>query len=130
MLASFLFIRSSLVWVVLICLSVTTFYRKVVTGIFQYGINHARVSVSVHHPRYKALRAALVALRNAAQLTQMQLAQRLEVGQSFVSKIERGDAYVDVMLFVDWCIACGVNPAQALEQIVRETPDSAGLQRR
>ena len=65
-----------------------------------------------------------------AQLTQMQLAQRLEVGQSFVSKIERGDAYVDVMLFVDWCMACGVNPAQALEQVVNQTPDSMGLSRR
>ena len=86
--------------------------------------------VSVHHPRYKALRAALVALRNTAELTQMQLAQRLEVGQSFVSKIERGDAYVDVMLFVDWRMACGVNPAQALEQVVNQTPDSMGLSRR
>ena len=86
--------------------------------------------VSVHHPRYKALRAALVALRNTAELTQVQLAQRLEVGQSFVSKIERGDAYVDVMFFVDWCMACGVNPAQTLERIVSETPDSTGLSRR
>lgn len=76
--------------------------------------------VSVHHPRYKALRAALVALRNTAGLTQMQLAQRLEVGQSYVSKIERGDAYVDVMLFADWCRACGVNPAQTLDQVMRE----------
>lgn len=83
--------------------------------------------VSVHHPRYKALRAALVALRNAAGLTQMQLAQRLEVGQSYVSKIERGDAYVDVMLFADWCRACGVNPAQTLDQLGRETPDWADL---
>lgn len=64
--------------------------------------------VSIHHPRYQALRAVLVDVRTAAGLTQMQLAQRLEVGQSYVSKIERGEAYVDVMLFADWCSACGV----------------------
>ena len=57
----------------------------------------------------------------------MQLAQRLEVGQSYVSKIERGDAYVDVMLFVDWCTACGVHPAQTLEEVVNEAPGSADL---
>lgn len=46
----------------------------------------------------------------AAGLTQTQLAERLAVGQSYVSKIERGEAYVDVLLFADWCAACGRAP--------------------
>lgn len=69
--------------------------------------------VSVHHPRYQALRALLAEVRVAAGLTQTQLAERLQVGQSYVSKIERGEAYVDVILFADWCGACGVRPEAA-----------------
>lgn len=80
--------------------------------------------ISVHHPRYEALRDALARMRTAAGLTQMQLAERLALGQSYVSKIERGEAYVDVMLFADWCRACGVHPGPALAQI-----DSAGAER-
>lgn len=73
------------------------------------------MTTSLHDSRYHALRQALVAARKAAGLTQAGLAQRLGVGQSFVSKIERGDAYVDALLLVDWGRACGLTPAQVLE---------------
>ena len=52
---------------------------------------------SIHHPRYQTLRAAMVTARKEAGLTQIQMAGRLEVGQSYVSKIERGESYVDLM---------------------------------
>ena len=74
--------------------------------------------VSVHHSRYQTLRAGLAALRKKAGLSQVQLAERLGVGQSHVSKIERGEAYVDVLVFVDWCDACGVKAGHALGQLV------------
>ena len=83
--------------------------------------------ISIHHPRYQALRAVLVDVRMAAGLTQMQLAQRLEVGQSYVSKIERGEAYVDVMLFADWCKACKVRPAVAWGRMEAEEARMASL---
>ncbi|MFT3812794.1 MAG: helix-turn-helix transcriptional regulator [Acidovorax sp.] len=70
--------------------------------------------VSVYHSRYQTLRAGMVALRKRAGLSQVQLAGRLGVGQSFISKIERGESYVDVMLFVDWCGACGAPRAGAV----------------
>lgn len=73
--------------------------------------------VSVHNPRYQALRAGLIALRQRAGLSQVQLAERLGVGQSFVSKIERGEAYVDVLLFVDWCRACEAKVGQTLDTL-------------
>jgi transcriptional regulator with XRE-family HTH domain len=73
------------------------------------------VSVSVHHPRYQALQDRLVSLRKAAGLTQVQLALRLGVGQSYVSKIERGETYVDVLLYVDWCQVCGEKPGRVLD---------------
>lgn len=71
------------------------------------------MSVSIHHPRYQALRAVLAKVRSEHGLTQTQLAQRLNVGQSYVSKIERGESYVDVLLFADWCHACGIQPQKA-----------------
>ena len=73
--------------------------------------------VSVHHPRYQALQGGLVALRKSTGMSQVQLAERLGVGQSYISKIERGEAYVDVLMFVDWCQACGVTPGSTLDQL-------------
>ena len=75
--------------------------------------------ITVYHPRYQALQAGLAALRRKAGLSQVQLAERLGVGQSFVSKIERGESYVEVMLFVDWCHACEASSAgQELDRLV------------
>ncbi len=60
----------------------------------------------------------MLAARKAAGLTQVQMAQKLGVGQSFVSKIERGESYVDVLTFVDWYKACCISPAQAITQLI------------
>ncbi|PLZ00783.1 transcriptional regulator [Burkholderia sp. WAC0059] len=73
---------------------------------------------SVHHPRYKALRTHLKALRKGAGLTQVQLAERLSVDQSYLSKIERGERYMDVLFYLEWCRACEVAPDQAVTKLV------------
>lgn len=73
---------------------------------------------SVHHSRYQAVQAALAGLRKGAGFSQMQLAAHLGIGQSYISKIERGEAYVDVLLFVDWCQACGAEPGGALTALL------------
>lgn len=67
----------------------------------------------------------MVDARKAAGLTQVQMAERLQVGQSFVSKMERGDSYVDVMAFLDWCVACGVMPGALLDPIARASMGQA-----
>lgn len=72
---------------------------------------------SVHHPRYLALRAELMTLRKKSGLSQIQLAQALGVGQSYVSKVERGEMYVDLLLFVDWCRACGTAPEHVVTKL-------------
>lgn len=59
----------------------------------------------------------LAALRKRSGLSQIQLAQALSVGQSYVSKVERGEMYVDLLLFVDWCRACGAAPEHVVAKI-------------
>ncbi|MGY6258855.1 helix-turn-helix domain-containing protein [Paraburkholderia xenovorans] len=76
--------------------------------------------VTVHHPRYALLLAHLRELRLASGLTQAELAQRLQVDQSRVSKIERGERYVDTLLYLDWCRACDVDPSQAVAQLAEK----------
>jgi len=61
----------------------------------------------------------MAALRRAAGLSQVELSEALGVGQSYVSKVERGEMYVDVMVFVDWCRACGVRPEEAIIKLVK-----------
>lgn len=56
-------------------------------------------------------------MRLAAELTQQQLAKELGVGQSYISKIERGENFIDVMLFVRWCLACQETPGALLDSL-------------
>lgn len=60
----------------------------------------------------------MVAARKSAGLTQVEMASCLGVGQSYVSKIERGESYVDIMTFVDWQLACGRLPEVALGELL------------
>jgi transcriptional regulator with XRE-family HTH domain len=69
---------------------------------------------SIHDSRYRRLRQQLRALRMAAGLTQEELALRLGIDQSNLSKIERGERYVDVLFYLDWCRACGTDPGAAM----------------
>jgi transcriptional regulator with XRE-family HTH domain len=73
--------------------------------------------LSIHHPRYQSLRAHMKHLRKSAKLTQIHLADAMGLEQSYVSKIERGERYVDVLFYIDWCKACGTLPHEALKQL-------------
>ena len=55
--------------------------------------------------RYLALQSALVKARNAARLTQIEVAARLNRPQSFVSKYENGERRLDLIEFLDVCSA-------------------------
>ncbi|MGS0893618.1 helix-turn-helix domain-containing protein [Burkholderia stagnalis] len=74
---------------------------------------------SIHHPRYQALQTHLRALRKGAGLTQIQLAERLGIDQSYLSKIERGERYLDVLLYLDWCRACQAAPDTSIKALVK-----------
>ena len=71
----------------------------------------------LYGPRYLTLRQALVGARLGAGLTQAVMAQRMGRAQSFISKVEIGERYVDVIDFVDWCQITGVDGAQILAKL-------------
>ena len=53
----------------------------------------------------------------AAGLSLVELSAARGAGQSYVSKAERGEMYVDVMAFVGWCLACKVPPEEAMARL-------------
>lgn len=72
---------------------------------------------SLHTPEYEHFRALLVAARENAALTQAEVALRLGRPQSFVAKYEGGERRLDVVEFVQVCIALGIDPHTILSEM-------------
>ncbi|QDM00049.1 helix-turn-helix transcriptional regulator [Rhodopseudomonas palustris] len=68
--------------------------------------------------RHKALIALLVEKREAAGLTQTELAAKLGEYQSFVARLESGQRRVDVVEFLELAELLNFDPAKAIRQIV------------
>jgi len=75
---------------------------------------------SLHALRYRNIPATLRKIREEAGLTQRELAERLQWAPSLVHKTEVGDRRADIAEFLDWCLACGVDPVEAFRGMVRE----------
>lgn len=74
---------------------------------------------SQHAPRYRYLPALLRRWREEAELTQRELAAKLRVTHIFVHKSEIGERRVDICEFLDWVVACRVDPAEAFAELRR-----------
>ena len=71
----------------------------------------------LYDPRYQVLRQALVDARVKAGLTQVALAEQLRCAQSYVSKIETGGRYMDILGFLTWCEVTSADPCHILRQV-------------
>ena len=67
--------------------------------------------------QHKALIALLIEKREALDITQTELAERLGEYQSFVARIESGQRRVDVVEFLKLAEALEFDPVQALRDI-------------
>ena len=67
--------------------------------------------------RHKALIDLLIAKREAAGMTQADLAARLGEYQSFVARLESGQRRVDVVEFLELAEALGFDPAKAISAL-------------
>lgn len=72
---------------------------------------------SLGSPRYNIVIARLVAARNAAGLTQLEVAQQLGKPQSYVAKYEGGERRLDIVEFVDLCRVLGAAQHDILREI-------------
>lgn len=63
---------------------------------------------SLFSQEYRIFLDHLKAARADAGLTQIQLAKRMNITQSFISKCERGERRIDLVELRAWCRALGV----------------------
>ncbi|AMV32135.1 antitoxin HipB [Pirellula sp. SH-Sr6A] len=66
------------------------------------------MSESLHTPEYRVLLITLAAVRERSGITQVMLAEKLGVTQSYVSKFERGERRLDLVQLRHVCKALGV----------------------
>lgn len=74
---------------------------------------------SIHTAEYLILRRLLREIRESANITQVELADRLGQTQSFVSKCERGELRLDIIQLRSFCTALNTDLAtfvRALEK--------------
>jgi transcriptional regulator with XRE-family HTH domain len=67
--------------------------------------------------QHKALVAALIAAREAAGMTQTQLADALGEYQSFVARFESGERRIDVIEFIRLSRVMGFNAGEILHKV-------------
>ncbi|AHG39360.1 XRE family transcriptional regulator [Pseudomonas syringae CC1557] len=72
---------------------------------------------TIHNARYQALLDLLLEARNAAGMTQKELAAKLGRPQSFVSKTENAERTLDVIEFMDVCRGLGTDPYALLNKL-------------
>lgn len=72
---------------------------------------------SIHSTQYALFLQLLKAARLERQITQVQLAERLDETQVFISKCERGERRLDVVECIRWCNALGLPFAQLVQQL-------------
>lgn len=64
---------------------------------------------------------ALIEARRLSGITQVELANRIDRDQTFVSLIERGQRRVDVIEFIKIAKALGDDPVKLFDEVVRRT---------
>ena len=69
------------------------------------SINHFAMKKTLSTREHRILAEMLRELREEAGLKQVDLAKRLKVGQSLISKWEAGDRRIDLVQLRRWCTA-------------------------
>jgi transcriptional regulator with XRE-family HTH domain len=77
---------------------------------------------SIHTEAHKAFCALLIEARNAANLTQQDVAKKLRTTQSFVAKYEGGERRLDVVEFINIARVIGADPVRLLRALIRAMP--------
>ncbi len=66
---------------------------------------------------YRKVPPFLRSIREKANLTQRELAAKIKQSQWWVARSETGSRRLDVAEFVEFCAGCGVDPAEAINEL-------------
>ena len=72
---------------------------------------------SIHSAQYALFLQRLKAVRLERNISQVQLAERLDETQVFVSKCERGERRLDIIETMRWCQALGISLQELAQQL-------------
>lgn len=72
---------------------------------------------SIHSKHYKIALSLLKKAREEAGLSQVQLADKLNTTQTFISKCERGERRIDLIEARSFCVAIGVSFSTFIEKL-------------
>jgi transcriptional regulator with XRE-family HTH domain len=75
---------------------------------------------------YRNVPTLLREMREAAGLTQRDLAGKLNKSQSWVFKSEAAIRRIDIAEFLEWCLGCGVDPHEAFSNLVQARRGTTG----
>ncbi len=75
---------------------------------------------SIYTREYQVMLRLLREARTEAGLTQVDLAKRLKLTQSLLSKIERGDRRLDLAELRSFCRAIGIGLPEFVSRVERE----------
>jgi transcriptional regulator with XRE-family HTH domain len=78
-----------------------------------------KVPKSVFSEEYNRFRHLLIEVRKAAKLTQAEVAAKLELPQSYVSKYERGERRRDVIEFLQVAQVLEIDPLAFIEELLK-----------
>lgn len=85
---------------------------------------------SVFTDEYRVLLELLREMREAANVTQVQLAENLKQSQSFVSKCERGERRLDLIQLRTICELLGTTLVEFVKELERRLASTTGERRR
>lgn len=77
---------------------------------------------SLRDPRYRAVIARLIEIRDELEMSQREVAERLGQSRSYVSKVEIFERRMDFVQLVEWLRALGVDERRFLSDMLRDIP--------
>ena len=79
---------------------------------------------SLRSDAQKEFQRQLIKLRKEANMTQVELAKKLDLPQSDISRVELGERRLDVVEFVRWSNAVGFDACEVLRAVSLKTSDA------
>ena len=93
---------------------------QVIMNLIMLFMKNKRLRQSIHSKANTALRNLLITQRERLQLTQRELAERLNISHSIIGKIETGDRRLDIVELLEYAHALEIDTMDIIN-IIQET---------